>query len=232
MSIRRVVSGSTLAALLAASVSAQTPPDEEKAIGTQMPDVALVADDDSTFRVSALWGKPVIVSPIFASCPRTCDLVSESLRDALSKVGAPGVGYHVLTISVDPADDSAAMRAYRERLGLPNGWRLATVSEGDLATLLRAIDFQVTALDEGAFAHPHLIVILGPDLKVARYLHGVMFEADDVLAALEDASYQASLVTRFRPLLLVIALLGVVAVGFALYVTRGATRRRGRGREA
>ena len=39
---------------LTAGASAQAPPDEKKAIGTQMPDVEFVADDDSTFRLSAL----------------------------------------------------------------------------------------------------------------------------------------------------------------------------------
>jgi cytochrome oxidase Cu insertion factor (SCO1/SenC/PrrC family) len=226
--MRRVVYSLALAALWAALASAQALPDEKKTIGTQMPDVALVADDDSTFRLSSLWGKPVIVSPIFTSCPHTCSMITESLRDALREIGEPGVGYEVLTISFDPADDTAAMRAYRERLGLPQGWRLATASAGDLATFLGAIDFQVTALEGGGFAHPNLVVVLGPDLRVASYVHGVMYDADDVRAALEDASERASLVRRYRPLLVVIVALGLGAVGWALYVTRGAAHRRER----
>ncbi len=220
MSTRVVPLWAALVTALAVRAWAQVPPDEKKAIGTQMPDVTFIADNDSTFRLSAMWGKPVIVSPIFTSCPSACPMITESLRDALREVGEPGVGYEVLTVSFDPADDSAAMRAYRERMGLPKGWRLATASAGDLATFLNAIDFHVTALDEGGFAHPNLVVVLGPDLKVASYVNGVMFESADLNAALEAASRKASLVTRFRPLLLLVSVMGAVATLWTLYATR------------
>jgi cytochrome oxidase Cu insertion factor (SCO1/SenC/PrrC family) len=205
---------------LTAGASAQAPPDEKKAIGTQMPDVEFVADDDSTFRLSALWGKPVVVSPIFTSCPHTCGMITESLRDALREIGEPGVGYEVLTVSFDPADDTAAMRAYRERLSLPSGWRLATADAQNLATFLRAMDFNVTALPEGGFAHPNLLVILSSDLKVSSYVHGVAYESAALLAALEDASRDASLIRRSRPFLLLVAAMGVVAIVWALRATR------------
>jgi protein SCO1/2 len=218
--MRRVLLGIALAISLAASVSAQPPPDEKKTIGTQMPDVELVADDDSTFRVSTLWGKPVIVSPIFTTCPATCSMITESLRDALREVGEPGRGYQVLTISFDPADDTTALRAYRERMGLPPAWKLATATSENLATFLRAIDFNVVPMAEGGFAHPNLVVVLGPDLKVAGYVHGVMFTADELRGALEDAAENASLVTRYRPFILAVVLLGFVSVALTLYVTR------------
>jgi len=202
---------------------AVAPPDEKKAIGTQMPDVALVADDSTTFQLSSLWGKPVIVSPIFTSCPHTCGMITESLRDALRDVGEPGVGYEVLTVSFDPADDTSAMRAYRERMALPKGWRLSTMNAADLATFLEAIDFRVEAMEGGGFAHPNLIVILSPDLRVARYEHGVMFESAGMLAALQGAADDASLVKRYRPLILIVVAMGLAGIAWALH----ATRRRG-----
>ncbi len=204
---------------LCAVARAQAPPDEKKTIGTQMPDVTFVADDDSTFLLSSLWGKPVIVSPIFTSCPHTCSMITESLLDALKEIGEPGVSYEVLTVSFDPADDSAAMRAYRERLALPSGWHLATADSTNLATLLGALDFHVTALD-GGFAHPNLFVVLRPDLRIASYVHGVMYERDDVLAALKDAANKASLVRRFRPLIVGVVAFGLASVAWALAITR------------
>jgi protein SCO1 len=208
-----------LAMLVAGAAGAQRP-DESKTLGTQMPDVELIADNDSTFKLSALWGKPVIVSPIFTTCPHTCTMITESLRDALRQIGEPGVGYEVLTVSFDPADDSAAMRAYRERMQLPPQWRLATARPDELASLLRAVDFTVTPMEQGSFAHPNLVIVLSPDLRVARYVHGVMFVPADLRTAMEDAAEQASLVRRFRPLLVVVSLLAVGAVLWTLFATR------------
>lgn len=217
--MRRLACCWVLATLIATTAFAQTRPDETKTIGTQMPDVTFVADNDSTFRLSKLWGKPVIVSPIFTSCPHTCGMITESLRDALREVGEPGVGYEVLTVSFDPADDSAAMRAYREQMSLPAGWRLATMAKDDLSTFLAAMDFQITAL-EGGFAHPNLVVVLSPDLKVSSYVHGVMYEPDVLLAAMQAAARDSSLIRRFRPYLLLIMALGLVAIVGVLRVTR------------
>lgn len=218
--MRRLSYYLALATLVATAAFAQVRPDEAKTIGTQMPDVTFVADSDSTFLLSTLWGKPVIVSPIFTSCPHTCGMITESLRDALREVGEPGVGYEVLTVSFDPADDSAVMRAYREQMSLPAKWRLATMSAGDLATFLSAMDFQVTALEEGGFAHPNLVIVLSPDLKVSSYVHGVMYEPDVLLAAMQTAARDSSLIRRFRPYLLLIMALGLVAIVGVLRVTR------------
>lgn len=218
--MRRLSYGLFLAALIAGTASAQTRPDEAKTIGTQMPDITLVAENDSTYRLSKLWGKPVIVSPIFTSCPHTCGMITESLRDALREVGEPGVGYEVLTVSFDPADSSAVMRAYREQMNLPAGWHLATTSPDDLTAFLGAMDFQITALDGGGFAHPNLVVVLSPDLKVSSYVHGVMYESDALLAAMQAAARDSSLIRRFRPYLLLIMALGLVAIVGVLRVTR------------
>jgi protein SCO1/2 len=207
--------------LIAASATAQVTsrPDEAKTIGTHMPDVALISDDSTTYRLSSLWGKPVVVSPIFTRCPHTCSMITESLRDALAEIGEPGVGYEVLTVSFDPADDAAALRAYRERLGLPQGWKLATASAEDLDALLGALDFRVEAMD-GGFAHPNLVAVLSPDLTVSGYVHGIMYDAKEVRAALEHSAHRASLITRFRPFILLVAVAGALAVLWALFVTR------------
>jgi protein SCO1/2 len=212
--------------LVAAGAAAQVSnrPDEAKTIGTQMPDVTLVSDDSTTYRLSALWGKPVIVSPIFVTCPHTCSMITESLRDALAKIGEPGVGYEVLTVTFDPADDAAALRAYRERMGLSPAWRLATASAADIDTLLGALDFRVAPMEGGGFAHPNLVAILSPDLTVSGYVHGVAYDAEEIRAALNHSARRSSLVTRFRPFILLVALGGVLTVAWALFLTR---RRRG-----
>jgi protein SCO1/2 len=219
--VRRLIHAIAGLALVATGAAAQESPrpDEGKTIGTHMPDITLVADDSTTYRLSSLWGKPVIVSPIFVSCPQTCSMITESLRDALAQVGKPGVGYEVLTVSFDPADDAAALRGYRERLDLPPAWRLATASAQDVDTLLGTLDFRVTPMD-GGFAHPNLIAILSPDLTVSGYVYGVGYDAEEVGAALQHAARRSSLVVRFRPFILLVALAALLAIAWALFVTR------------
>jgi cytochrome oxidase Cu insertion factor (SCO1/SenC/PrrC family) len=195
-------------------------PDIRVSKGVQLPDVALISEDSTTFHVSDLFGKPVLISPVFTACPHTCGFITASLRDALAEIGAPEDGYHVITVSFDPADDPAALRAYKEKMELPDGWRLAVASSEDLAALMDAIDFRWSPMDGGGFAHANVLAVIGSDLRVSGYLHGVMYDPAEVRAALEKAANDASLVRRARPVILGVVILGALTMTTVLVLTR------------
>lgn len=214
----------TILILLAAAVvaSAQVPmaPDEKRARGTHVPDVTLIGEDSTTFNLATLAGKPVLVSPMFTSCPSACPMITESLRDALKEIGEPGVGYHVLSISFDPADGPAAMRAYRKKMALPDGWTLAVATPENRSRLLDAIDFHYEAVDEGGFAHPNVVAILTPTLVVSSYAHGLSYESKDLRHRFEVATQDASFVRHYRPYIIAIAIVAWSSVLVVLYMTR------------
>jgi protein SCO1/2 len=220
--IRHLGAAALAAALLACAARAQEavqPPDIRKSRGNPVPAVELIGEDSTTFALASLRGKPMVVSPIFTSCPHTCSYITSSLRDALAEIGEPGVGYEVLTVSFDPADGPAELRGYREKLALPPGWRLAVATPENLAALLGAIDFQYAAMDEGGFAHANVIAILDPELKVSGYVHGVMYESAALRKEFESAVRRTSLVYKARPLLIVVSALGLAALVITLVVT-------------
>jgi protein SCO1 len=204
-----------------AAAQVTPPPDEKKTLGTTVPDVELVSEDSTTFRLSSLAGKPIILNPVFTSCPYACPQITGSLRDALATIGEPGVGYQVLTVSFDPKDGPAQLRAYRDRLALPAGWRLAVATPDNLARLLAAIDFRTAPLDGGGFAHANVIAFLSPALAVSGYAHGIMFTPDEVRTHLEDAARETSLVHHYRKFILAAGVAAAIAAALALGITRG-----------
>lgn len=195
-------------------------PDESRVRGTHVPDIALLRDDSTTVMLSSLAGRPVVVSPIFATCQSTCPMITASLRDALGEIGEPGVGYHVLTISFDPADGPSTMRMYRRQMALPGGWTLAVANEEDRKKLFDAIDFHVEALAGSGFAHPNAIAVLTPTLVVSSYAYGVSFEAKDLRRRLEVATQEASFVRHYRPIIIAVAVTALASVFAALLATR------------
>ncbi len=223
--MRRLILSMMLAALAVVSAigaRAQTilPPDDHRARGHQVPDIALVTGDSTTIHLGDLAGKPLIINPVFTRCPAACPAITGSLRDAVSSIGEPGVGYNVVTVSFDPADSLADLRAYRDRLGLPNGWIVAKATPADVAQLLDAIDFHVAPLDGGGFAHANAIAVIGPDLRVSGFVHGIEFEPSEVRAALDRAARSGSLVERFKPQLLLITLLAALTLIIVILTTR------------
>lgn len=213
----------TVAALLAASAAlAQLPqrPDEAHTRGAQVPDVTLIGADSTTFALSTLAGKPVLVNPIFTECPQVCPMITTSLRDALAGIGEPGVGYHVVTISFDPADGPAEMREYARKLELPAGWTLAVATPENLRALMDAIDFNYEPAPEGGFMHANAVAILTPTLRVSSYAHGLSYDAKELRAAFEKATAEASFVRHYRPYIALAGVLALTAVVAALFVTR------------
>jgi protein SCO1/2 len=220
--------GSALVALflalssLAATAVAQIalPPDEKQTRGTQVPDVTLIGEDSTSFALSTLAGKPVVVNPVFTSCQQTCPMITANLRGTLGEIGEPGVGYQVLTISFDPADGPAQLREYRQKLDLPPGWKLAVATPENRKALLDAIDFNYEALPEGGFVHPNVVAILTPTLNVSSYAHGVTYDTKEMRLALEKATRQSSLVWHYRPYILAAAVIAWASVTAVLYNTR------------
>jgi protein SCO1/2 len=210
--------GAGLAAL--AGAQAIQRPDLERIRGNVVPDVELIGEDGTAFRLSSLSGKPILVSPIFTRCPATCSEITGSLRDALATIGEPAVGYQVLTLSFDPADGPAELRAYREQLALPAGWKLAAATPENLAALLDALDFQYAPLAEGGFAHANAVAVLSPALAVSGTLNGVVFEEAEVRAALERAADDASLIRHYRPWILLVGVLALATTALVLVVTK------------
>ena len=195
-------------------------PDEARTRGTAVPDVTLIGEDSTSFALSTLAGKPIVINPVFTSCTQTCPLITASLHSALGEIGEPGVGYQVLTISFDPADGPAQLRDYRRKLELPAGWKLAVATPENLRKLLDAIDFNYEALPQGGFVHANVIAILTPTLTVSSYQHGVAFDAKELRLALEKATRESSLVWHYRPYIFAAAVLAWASVTAILYATR------------
>ena len=195
-------------------------PDEARTRGTQVPDVTLIDEDSTAFALSSLAGKPIVISPIFTTCPQTCPIITGNLRDALAAIGEPGVGYQVLTVSFDPADGPAQLREYRQKMALPAGWKLAVASPEQLARLLDAIDFNYEKLAEGGFVHANVVAILTPTLTVSGYAHGVSYEEKEMRFALEKATRESSLVYHYRPYIALAAALALATVITLLVTTR------------
>jgi protein SCO1/2 len=217
----------TFAALLFISIAVQAlhaqvvlPPDIKKTHGKSVPDVTLIGEDSTAFQLSALAGKPVVVNPVFTTCQQTCPIITQNLSGALKEIGEPGVGYQVLTISFDPADGPAALRAYRKKLDLPPGWKLAVATPENRKALLDAIDFHYEALPDGGFVHANVVAVLSPTLTVSSYLNGVTFESKELKNAFWRATRESSLVRHYRGYIGLAAVLALAATVIVLFTTR------------
>lgn len=210
------------------SADAQTalPPDESRTLGQPVPDAVFVDARGDALAVRSLAGRPVVVSPIFTRCHNTCPTITANLKQAIAAVGVPGRDFEVLSVSFDVTDTPEDLAQYRSRMALPEAWRLVRADGGVLLPFLDSLDFRFISTPDGGFAHPNLVVVLSPELTVAKYLYGTSFAAEDVRSALALARGEGSVLHGLAPYLFVVGVIGALIAAFvvALVIGRAGSR--------
>ncbi|WP_291516505.1 SCO family protein [Bdellovibrio sp. ArHS] len=166
-------------------------------------DLSLKVKDDNGQEVtlgSFFDGKhPVIISPVYFSCPGLCNFHLNGLTDALKlmdKDWTVGKKYKLLSMSFDSKEtpDLAAKKKETyiklyERPEAAAGWHFLTADEPTVQAITQSLGFKFK-WDEAAkeWAHASAAVIITPDGTISRYLPGIMFNPQDIKLALNEAT--------------------------------------------
>jgi protein SCO1 len=103
---------------------------EAQAIRTEtvrysVPPVTLVRDDGRVVSLPREMndGRPVLLNFIFTSCGSTCPLMSQVLAQFQRKLGANASQVHLMSISIDPEEDTPARLVdYARQFGSSPNW--------------------------------------------------------------------------------------------------------------
>lgn len=141
--------------------------------------------------------KPVILSPIYFSCPNICNFHLNGLVDVLKNVDwSPGNQFEVVAFSFDSKEKSDIASAKKEsymkmynRPGTEAGFHFVTADEATIQKLTSEVGFKFKWNDQiKEWAHASAAIILSDDGTISRYLPGIQFEPRDVKLALNEAA--------------------------------------------
>jgi len=140
---------------------------------------------------------PVILNPVYYSCPMLCGLVLDGVANAVKQMAwKPGQEYVIVTFSFDPRDKPALAKLKQEQyvreVGEPAvaaGWHFLSGGEPEIKALTDTIGFHYRWDEETQqFAHPTTLVICTPDARISRYLYGIEYPPQTVRLSLVEAS--------------------------------------------
>jgi protein SCO1/2 len=176
-----------LLSLLFYSFSQDIVPDARKVIGRTVPNVLLQTDEGKTLRLKDLAeGKPLLLSFIYTRCTSACPMIVRGIREAVS--GLEERDFKVVLIDFDERDTLGELREFRARRGIEEGWVLALVKGEDLGRLTSSLDFKFFYEEKtDMFAHPNVLVVLTPDLRVSSYFLGVSYDSSELAEAVDRA---------------------------------------------
>lgn len=172
----------------------------EEHLGEKLPlDLDLVDHEGRAVKLGDYFGKgrPVILNLGYYGCPMLCGLVLNGLTKGLKNVPfQPGREYDVISVTIDPKEDTALAKEKRESvleaMGEAKGgqgWYFHTATEADIKKLAEAAGFGYR-WDESTkqWAHAAVIILISPEGTISRYLYGIEFPPGDLRLGLLEAS--------------------------------------------
>lgn len=209
-----IVSGALAAVLIAFAFGAQAQmpktmtatekPQEFKDVGikenlgtTLNLDEQVRDENGNLVPLRSFFGKrPVIFSPVYFSCPGLCNFHLNGLTEALKSLDwSVGQKFDVVAMSFDSHEgaDLAKMKKHNylgvyDRAGTENGWHFVTADEPTVKRIMTQLGFSYRWDEEQKqWAHASAAILISPDGKISRYLHGIMFDPETLKMGINEA---------------------------------------------
>lgn len=135
-------------------------------------------------------GQPVVLAMFFASCTYACPVLVhdlQAIRDALPPATRDQTRFVLVSFDTE-RDTPAALRAYRAKLGLDDGWTLLHGSADDVQELAMLLGVKYRREADGNYSHSNLITVLNAQGEIARQREGLQGEVAETAHAITLAA--------------------------------------------
>jgi len=183
-------------AMQALAEERKTPVGVDEHLGGYVPlDTVFTDSQGREVTLGEVMGAPVLILPVFYTCPNVCNILQGAVARVLPKVSlTPGQDLKIVSISFDERDtpETAARSKRNFDAALGQGfpaehWAFLSGSRESIATTMDALGFRFQRMGDD-FAHPVVVVAVAPDGKIVRYLYGSDFLPFDVTMAATEAA--------------------------------------------
>ncbi len=161
-------------------------------------DLKFTDEDGNPVVLGDLFGKPVILTLVYFSCPGICTPLLNELSSVVQKSRlVPGEDFRMVTISFDPDEgyELAKLKrinmlgAMEKNVPAPEDWRFLVGDEENIRRIADAVGFRYVRDKNGIdFIHAASVMFLSPEGKIVRYLNTTRFNPADLEMAVIDAA--------------------------------------------
>jgi protein SCO1/2 len=172
----------------------------DEKLGDTIPDDITIIDENNNpvlFKDLLSSDTPTVLNLVYYSCPKLCNFATDGLLQVVNETLSLEIGkdYKLLTVSFDPEDSSelAATKALKYRSRVKTGeqtqdsWPFFTGDQKNIEKLTQSVGFKYK-IDGNEFAHASALIVLTPQGRISRYLHGIQHVPNDFRLSLLEAS--------------------------------------------
>jgi len=144
--------------------------------------------------------RPVLLSFNYSDCPKLCSVQLENMTDTLREIKFKvNEDFQVISISIDPHEQTSRARQSKQkyveryskydRKGSDDGWHFLTGSEKDIELITDICGFRFKYVPEQKlFSHPPVFILVSPEGKIVRYIHGLDYDPNTMEKALIETA--------------------------------------------
>ncbi|MGB3727969.1 MAG: SCO family protein [Thermodesulfobacteriota bacterium] len=172
----------------------------DEKLGDIIPDDITIIDENNNpvlFKDLLSSDTPTVLNLVYYSCPKLCNFATDGLLQVVNETASLEIGkdYKLLTVSFDPEDSSelASTKALKYRSRVKTGeqtqdsWPFFTGDQTNIEKLTQSVGFKYK-IDGNEFAHASALIVLTPEGRISRYLHGIQHVPNDFRLSLLEAS--------------------------------------------
>lgn len=157
-------------------------------------DLELITEDYDTVLLKDAIDKPTVLVLVYYECPGICTPLLEGVSEVISRSDMKiGEDYQVFTVSFDHTENPRLAKDKKKTYArlvrnkdVSEGWKYFTGDSTNITRLLNSVGFSVKPAGQ-EWVHPTALIVLSPEGKITRYLHGLTFLPFDLKMAVVEA---------------------------------------------
>ena len=156
-------------------------------------------DKDRKIKIGDIFDgqQPVVLSFNYSNCPKLCSVQLENMATSLRKIDFKVKDdFQVISISIDPLEQVSRARESKKNFvavygdeSSSDGWHFLTGKKDSIEVLAENCGFKYKYIPhQKLYSHPPVFILLSPDGKIVRYIHGLNYEPVTIKRALVEAA--------------------------------------------
>jgi protein SCO1 len=161
----------------------------QAAVGELLGDFTFTGVSGQSFRVSALRGKPLVVSMIYTSCHNICPTITRTLQETVG-IAREALGddsFAVISVGFDwRIDTPGRMQVYGRQFGIEDPeWYFLSGDSASIKAITDNLGFQFYPSAMG-FDHLSQTTVVDADGTIYRQIYGEKFEPPALVEPLKE----------------------------------------------
>jgi len=144
-------------------------------------------ENNQSIQLESLAGKPQLIALIFTGCSNSCPIIVESMKRVESQIPVKlrnQIGFVLVSLTPD-TDTPKSLKAFAEKKGLNQNWKVLRGNSELVRTLSNALNGRYKVLNDGDVAHSNTVTLLNAQGQIDIQASGTLSGIKPVLEAVD-----------------------------------------------